>query len=356
MSESVVKATIPLFEEDLEHILEHTRPLWEEARGKSFFITGGTGFFGMWLVESFLYINKRLSLGASICLLTRDIERYKQKAPHLVSDPSLTLIEGDVRSFEFPQGKSFEYLIHAGTTSSAPVPPLEMFSTIVDGTQRVLQFAKVVGTAKFLFVSSGAVYGPQPESLSHISEDYLGAPQTTLTGSAYGEGKRAAELICAMHSKSKPNMECKIARCFAFVGPHLPIDSHFAIGNFIRDAIFNKDIHIQGDGKTVRSYLYASDLAIWLWTILFRGKDGFPYNVGAEDAITIADLGRLVGTLVGSRSTELVFLPDQNTKSNRYVPSTTRALSGLGLEKRVTTEIAVSKTVRWISQMIHEQS
>ncbi len=349
MSASKSKAVLPLFEEDLEHILEHTKGLWEQVRGKSLFVTGGTGFFGMWLVESFLHINRRLSLDASICLLTRDMEGYKQKAPHLAADPSLSMLQGDVRSFAFPEGKAFEYVIHAGTTSSAPVPPLEMFSTIVDGTRRVLEFARTCGTKKFLFVSSGAVYGPQPEEMIHISEDYLGGPVTTSPSSAYGEGKRAAELLCAMHST--PELECKIARCFAFVGPHLPIDAHFAIGNFIRDALRGIDIAIQGNGETVRSYLYASDLAIWLWVILFQGNVNSSYNVGSDQSINIRDLADLVCNTINSNSNiRLNFHQGELGKSNRYVPRTIKAQQKLGLKSTCTLENAVNKTARWWNQ------
>ena len=355
MSASRSKAVLPLFEEDLEHILEHTKGLWEEVRGKSLFLTGGTGFFGMWLVESFLHINRRLSLDASICLLTRDMEGYRQKAPHLAANPSLSMVQGDVRSFAFPEGETFEYMIHAGTTSSAPVPPVEMFSTIVDGTRRVLDFARTCGTKKFLFVSSGAVYGPQPEEMTHISEDYLGGPVTTSPSSAYGEGKRAAELLCAMHST--PEFECKIARCFAFVGPHLPIDAHFAIGNFIRDALRGIDIEIHGNGQTVRSYLYASDLAIWLWTILFQGSANWSYNVGSEQSISIEELAHLVcKTLNGNCDVCLNFKPDELGKSNRYVPRTLRAQQKLGLKSTCSLEHAVQKTAMWWNQDLKKRT
>lgn len=347
MSASKAKAVLPLFEEDLEHILEHTKGLWEQVRGKSIFVTGGTGFFGMWLVESFLHINRRLSLDASICLLTRDMEAYKQKAPHLVADPSLSVLQGDVRSFTFPEGETFEYMIHAGTTSSAPVPPVEMFSTIVDGTRRVLDFARTCGTKKFLFVSSGAVYGPQPEEMTHISEDYLGGPVITSPSSAYGEGKRAAELLCAMHST--PEFECKIARCFAFVGPHLPIDAHFAIGNFIRDAIYGRDILVKGDGSSIRSYQYAADLAIFLWAILFSGERNRAYNVGSEKSTSIRALAEsVIKSLSSEANVVLERVLELHHNANRYVPSTSRICNELGVTNHCMLNESIQKTASWL--------
>lgn len=224
--------------EDLDHILEHTIGLWEELRGQNLFITGGTGFFGCWLLESFAWANDRLKLGALATVLSRSPERFTDKAPHLANHPAIRLIQGDVKSFEFPEG-NFPYVIHAATESSAKLNTenqLLMFDTIVEGTQRVLEFARTHETRKFLLTSSGAVYGKQPPEITHIPEEYVGAPDMMDTRSTYGEGKRAAELLCTLYAKQY-GIETKIARCFAFVGPYLPLDIHYAIGNFIRDAV-----------------------------------------------------------------------------------------------------------------------
>src|SRR5260370_33188789 len=101
----------------------------------------------------------------------------------------------------------------------------------------------------------------------------MGAPDTMDANSAYGEGKRMAELLCAIYRKSY-GIETKIARGFAFVGPYMQLDTHFAIGNFVSDSLAGQCIEVRGDGTPLRSYLYASDLMVWLWTILTRGKAG----------------------------------------------------------------------------------
>jgi nucleoside-diphosphate-sugar epimerase len=332
--------------DDLNHVLMHTQNLWEELRGQKLFITGGTGFFGRWILETFVHANDRLSLGASAVVLTRNPESFAVKAPHLADRDDLKLLQGDVRDFDFPDG-DFSHVIHAGTTSSAPVEPLEMFDTILQGTRRVLDFAATHHTHKFLFISSGGVYGKQPPELTHIPEDYHGAPDPLDPNSAYGEGKRAAELLCTLMA-DRYEFEAKIARCFAFVGPHLPLDAHFAIGNFIRDALVDKPIHIRGDGTPYRSYLYTADLAIWLWTILFQGCAGRAYNVGDSAQMTIREVAEVTSAVLGSNAQVLVAkdpIPGQAT--SRYIPNVDRARMELGLESRVDLGSSLKKTSLW---------
>ena len=339
----------PLPPEDLEHVLEHTRELWSEASGGSFFITGGTGFFGMWLLESFAHINDKLALGMRATVLTRDPAAFASKAPHLATRADLRFIQGDIRSFPFPEGH-FDYIIHAATEASTKLneeAPHEMFDAIVAGTRRVLDFATHCGVKKLLLTSSGGVYGKQPSEITHISEDYLGAPDPLLSASAYGEGKRLAEHMCCVHARHH-GYEAKIARGFAFVGPHLPLDAHFAIGNFIRDAKRGAPIQINGDGTPMRSYLYASDLAVWLWTILFKAPHARAYNVGSVEDISIKDLADVVAMAHGGG---LPLKPAVSQQSGcsilRYVPAINRASEDLGLRVRINLVEGINKTFIW---------
>ena len=335
----------PLPKEDLEHILSNTRPLWEHLRGGRIFVTGATGFFGIWLLESFAFANKSLDLGANLVGLSRDPDAFYRKVPHLAQESSIASHRGDVRDFDFPHG-SFTHVIHAGTTSSAPVPPSEMLDTIICGTKRTLEFAMAAGAKRFLFVSSGAVYGKQPSEMTHTPETYHGSPDPMDPNSAYGEGKRVGELLCAI-AHQEHGLETTIARCFAFVGPHLPLDAHFAIGNFIRDAMKGEPIKIK-DGTPYRSYLYAADLAVWLWTILFTGRVCYPYNVGSDQEITISQLAEIVATNLGgavasAASSALRF----NTSPSRYVSSVERAQAELGLRSQISLDEGIRKTAAW---------
>lgn len=334
---------------DLGLIASHTSDLWDELRGKRLFLTGGTGFFGCWLVESFCHANRLLGLGAEITILTRNPIAFAAKCPHLAADSAVSLHTGDVRDFTFPAGE-FAYVIHAATEArarQAADAPLEMLSTIVAGTERTLEFASTHGTSKLLLTSSGAVYGAQPGGMTHVPETFDGAPDPLKPGSVYAEGKRLSELLCAIYQQ-KSGVECKIARCWAFCGPHLPLNEHFAIGNFIGDVLAGRAIQIQGDGTPRRSYLYAADLVVWLWTILFRAPALVPINVGSAHDVSILDLAQTVAaTLNAQTEIRIAQKATQGAVPARYVPCVDRAEQMLGLHETVSLEEAILRTAEW---------
>jgi nucleoside-diphosphate-sugar epimerase len=333
---------------DLEYIFDHTHPFWIRLKDKTVFITGGTGFFGIWLLKSLLFANNKLQLNAKIVVLTRSSQRFLNKFPELVGIKELHFVDGDVKDFAHP---SFQvhYIIHAAAETSSKLnieEPLAMLDTIVQGTRHVLNYAVACKADGVLFISSGAIYGKQPSEITHIAEDFCGAPFTNDIGSAYGEGKRMAELLCTFYHKQYA-LNIKIARCFAFIGPYLPLDGSFAIGNFIKDILDEKDITVKGDGRPVRSYMYVADLCIWLWTMLFNGNNVYPYNVGSEEAYTLAQIASLVAQNNGSK----VIIQDGNTLSlsatSRYVPSIERARKDLDLQVGIDLKNAIKKTIEY---------
>ena len=335
---------------DLNYILERTLPLWDSLRNQRIFITGGTGFFGCWLLESFVWANERLKLNASAVVLTRNIAQFKKKCPHLFVEPALTFQEGDVKNFEFPLGH-FSHIIHAATEASVALNqnnPELMFDTIVEGTQHTLEFARQCGASGFLLTSSGAVYGKQPFNVLTLSEDYVAhAFSLDKTESAYIKGKREAEKLCVSYAEQF-KLDIKIARCFAFVGPYLPLNEHFAIGNFIRDGMQGEPIIINSDGSSYRSYLYAADLMVWLWTILFIGKMARPYNVGSNEAYSISDLAHCVAKNFEPMSqVKIMGARCSNAMPERYLPDVRRARDELGLSPHINLAQAIQSTVNW---------
>lgn len=341
--------------DDLEYVLTHTRALWEGLRGRRIFITGGTGFVGTWLVESFRFANDALGLEAGAVVLTRDAAAFRARAPHLANDPALELLEGNAVDFRFPRGP-FACVVHAATErffEPDAQRPLSIFTPDAAATRRVLELTAATGAERLLFTSSGAVYGPQPADLERIPETYSGAPSTTDPRSIYGQSKRASEFACAMYA-AQFGFTAAIARLFAFVGPRFPLDEAYAVGNFVRDVLAGGPIRIAGDGTAFRSYLYAADLAVWLWTILFRGTSGRAYNVGSPEGITIRELAEaVVAATDPGTAIEIARDPVPGTPPNRYVPDVRRAENELGLVAGVPVGEGIRRMYRWHRDRAH---
>ncbi len=342
-------AAKPIDEADLLAVLQQTEPLWEAIRGERIFLTGATGFFGAWLLETFAYANRKLALKAEAVALSRRPEDFQAKMPHLFTDLSIRLHRGDVRSFDAPEG-TFRYVVHAATEASAKQlaeAPAEMLSTILAGTERTLDFAVKHGAERLLLTSSGAVYGRQPSEVVHLPESYFGAPDPTQVSSVYAEGKRASELLCALYAKQY-GLQCAIARCWAFCGPHLALDIHFAIGNFIRDVMAGGSIRIGGDGTPTRSYLYAGDLATWLWTMLFRAPSMVGYNVGSAHSVSILELAEAVQSAMGVNvGIAVAKQPIPGAPVSRYVPAVEQIERELNVHETVSLAETIRRTAAW---------
>jgi dTDP-glucose 4,6-dehydratase len=336
---------------ELDEVLARTGDLWDGLRGARLFITGGTGFFGCWLLETLLWAEDRLSLGANAVVLTRNPAAFVAKAPHLATHRAIALHHGDVRSFAFPDG-AFSHVVHAAVDATPPIDQAgrrHVMDVIVDGTRRTLEFARARGAGRVLLTSTGGIYGRQPLELDCVPEEYRGAPDPVDVHASGAAAKRAAETVAALSNDGA--VQTTIARCFAFIGPYLPLDDKFAAGNFIRDALAGGPIRVAGDGTPVRSYLYAADLAVWLWTILLRGRAMRPYNVGSSEAITIRALAELIrDTLAPGVRIDVAHAPVQGAPVSRYVPSVERASAELGLVPTVHLREAVARTARFARQ------
>ena len=324
---------------------------------KTIFLTGGTGFIGKWLLHFFQWIKKNYELEFKLIVLTRDPNRFLNEYKELVSD--VEFISGDVRDFSQISFSKIDYVIHGATSTDASLnqkDPLFCFNTVIEGTKNVLNLAKKSGAKKILLLSSGAVYGRQNLEISHQVEDFSCSFDINNPDFVYHESKRAAEMLASLYHKQF-GLSVNSARCYAFVGPYLPIDQHFAVGNFIKNYIAGETLLIKGDGSTLRSYMYPSDLVVWLLTILLEGESNQSYNVGSEESVSILELAKLVRASgdeackelgIESKKMDIKILEPLTQKTpERYVPCTELARRSLDLKNFIPIKTAIKETIKW---------
>jgi nucleoside-diphosphate-sugar epimerase len=335
--------------DSIYEILDRSRDDLNQLRDARIFITGGTGFVGTWLLKSLTAANDLLSLRVSMTVLTRSPSRFASSHPQLAE--SVELVQGDVTDFELVG--AFDAAVHAATPASAALNdahPEVMRETIELGMKTVLASLDANGQIPVLFTSSGAVYGTQPPTMERIPETYWPDETRIDPRNAYAFGKRAAEEIAAQIGSNGPAV--KTARLFAFAGPGLPLDAHFAIGNFIRDALDGGPIRVRGDGSAVRSYMFAGDLISAMLAVLVRGEPGAAYNVGSEHAVSMRDLSVTVErVLKPGCGIEVEGLPPGELPTgagNRYIPNIERLTELMRCEPCPTSlEESIRRTAAW---------
>lgn len=321
----------------------------DALRGARIVVTGATGWFGTWLLDALAALDDAADLGMSVVAVSRDPSAFAARHRALHAAPSIAWHRADVREPIAIDGP-VTHVVHAAADASASLQaaaPDATFSTIVDGTRHVLALAARHPTARVVIVSSGAVYGRQPDDVPALGEDHRGAPDVLDVGSAYAEGKRAAEMLATIAHATR-GTAVTIARCFAFVGPHMPLDAHFAAGNFIRDAVAGRAIAVAGDGRPRRSYLYMTDLVAWLLAILVDGRPGRAYNVGSPHAVSIADLAARCARHAGGGRVDVRIAGGLPHAAGRdYVPDVSRAVRELGVRATVPLDDAIARTAAW---------
>ncbi len=301
-------------------------------------LTGGTGFFGKALLRHFCTTRRSSGVNADtdlqLVVLTRSIDNFLTKHPEFANLSWLKFAKANILDpSSLPSNQTFTHILHAATesTNGPALSPLARYNQIVDGTKNMLNYALQCRAKRFLLTSSGGVYGVQPATHLQLDETYHAMPDPMQPQAAYSIAKRASEHLCALYQQAF-DLEIVVARCFAFVGQDLPLDAHFAIGNFILDALHNDRIVVKGDGTPIRTYMDQRDLAHWLITMLLQGIPGHAYNVGSEEVFTLSQVAALVGaSLAPHKQISVLGAPDPMTFRNRYVPNTKKAQRELGL-------------------------
>ncbi len=333
--------------DDLDYITEVGGKYLKKLHNKKILLTGCTGFIGKWLISSLLHYQKLTGCPYTLHVLTRDKERLYQNKYIDFTNQSIHVIQSDIR--EMSLNCNYDYLVHGATSASAELnekDPIEMFSVVVDGTKRILsELKKTKFTGRALNLSSGAIYGVQDSNIEYIKESERSAPDTSNALHAYAEAKRSSESLFALYSK-KYNLKYANARIFALLGPMLSLDIHFAAGNFIDNALKKEKIVVKGNGKPVRSYLYPTDLVLWMLFLLVDDNTSGSYNLGSKECVSISKLADMIASKYHS-SYVVEDKKDVGWNTSRYVPDNNKIISCSGIQQSVFLNEAIERTYQW---------
>ena len=315
-------------------------------------LTGATGFVGQWLSMSYLSARKAYSLPGRLFAVARSPHEFEQRMSEAGLADGLVAVPADVRTLASDSLPEGALIIHAATPARASLnssQPLEMIDIIVRGQSKMLEVAEKIKARRFLFLSSGAVYGRQPHNVVSLKETWEGAPLVGDPANAYHEAKRLAEMLGNIACSSE-GVSFTSARLFAFLAPFLPLDEHFAAGNFLGNASRGETISISSGGGSIRTYQYGTDMAVWLWAILARGRPLVAYNVGSDQEITVRALAELIARQSGSEGNVEIKGTDTESNVTRYVPDVNLVRDELGVSNMVSLGDAISRTIQWVSQ------
>ena len=345
---SIQNSTLPELL-DLDYVVKNVASYWSLLNGQQILITGCTGIIGKWMLSTLNHAKCELGLNIEVVVLSRDPDVFIKLYPELADKQRIVWLKGDVRNFSIPQGITPSWAIHAATDVVSQTSQLDVLTTCSFGTHNVVSQLAAANCKRMLMLSSGAIYGKVPSGTNGIPESFVGSVSSTNPNSAYAEGKRYAELLCTLMG-SLYNITIPMARCFAMVGPYLPLDKHFAIGNFIHSVLNKKPIVIEGDGTPIRSYLYLADVATQLWFLLFKGRST-AYNIGSNQPISIKNLAEMViNVLDSTQSLEIQNKVLHGVHANEYYPDTTLFSREFKLDHFISIEESILRTANWYSK------
>ena len=285
-----------IIQEDLQNIAAADLP-WDSLRGANVLVSGASGFIGGYLVDSLLFLNESLNLGISVYAMARNPEKLARRFTHAQNRGDFVSVIQDIK-FPWMSPVKIDLIIHAASEASPKVylqVPVDTIKTNTLGTMHLLELAKQ-HQAKFLFLSSGAVYGDSSEQV--FSETSFGMLDPLHSRACYSESKRLAETLCMAYWQQY-QVHTLIARISHTYGPGLNLDDGRVFTDFIADVLSERDIVIRGSGEDSRPFCYITDMLRGLFSIVFKGDFGHAYNVGVDQELTIRELAHLMIKISG---------------------------------------------------------
>jgi nucleoside-diphosphate-sugar epimerase len=318
----------PYSSSDLEEICLESEQFFSHFKNKSILVAGATGFIGSWLIATLEHMNLTRKANIEVVALSRrgNIDGTKKNATrHLLLDVGKAEIN-------FPE--EFDCIFNAITPSSSQhggLDPRQVLDASISGTANLLQLAARNSGTCFINLSSGIV-------AKRLNDSDLDLDKPS---DAYLLGKRKAEEL-VQNAIDNGGVQGKNLRLYAFAGPGIPLDQHFAVGNFMSNAKNRKPIQIKGNPDTIRSYLYPTDLVINILKSTVEGTESL-LEVGSRVPINMAELANLVNRVTGNNG---VIQNPNYGDSDVYFPNST---SGYAKEL-ISIDVGLGRWYRWLNE------
>ena len=305
-------------------------------------ITGGAGFIGSHLCQSFL------ERGQEVLCIDNLLTGSRENVAAFLSHERFSFLDHDVSRFIQVEG-AVDMLPHFASPASPvdylelPIPTLKVGSL---GTHNALGLAKAK-RAIFLLASTSEVYGDP--LVKPQREDYWGNVNPVGPRGVYDEAKRFAEAITMAYHRYH-GLNTRIVRIFNTYGPRMRMKDGRVVPNFITQAMKGEALTVYGKGTQTRSFLYIDDLIRGLHRLLETDYH-LPVNLGNPYEITVLDFAKKILALTGSKSS-IVYKPLPQDDPQVRQPDISRARELLGWEPQVPLEEGLAKTVHYFSQRL----
>lgn len=306
-------------------------------------IVGAGGFVGSWISAVLIYAKDQYRFDYGVTLTYQNPAKFS-KVLNLTELKYVKIIEGNLEEVAgeiFKDQLNFSHVIHAATPTSINFQRIDK-EYILKGTSKLINEVSARIKPNFIHLSSGAIYGLPARQIENISEIQSHSP-VNLENWEYAKCKSAIEELVVKGSKNG-KLNGSNPRLFSFIGPHLPINYTFAIGEFVSKAIEKKKIIINGNLTSTRSYMYPTDMVTWILSILVKPTIE-TIHIGSEYAIQMKQLAETVNYIfegVGVDSIQSVESP------NHYVPQTFQTRQKYNLNESVSLKQGLERWKSWL--------